>query len=171
MVCAELFEKIKDLSEIYLDVLEDVCNIESPTNYKEGVDKVGEYFIDMAIKHGWKVEVFEQEIAGNVVCITMNPDAENSPVSLSGHLDTVHPVGSFGTPAVKRDEHNMYGPGVMDCKGGAVAAWQWTPWISAVLKADLCSCCCKRMKKPVAQQVKRQLSIISAIKPKVLLHF
>lgn len=123
MVCAELFEKIKDLSEIYLDVLEDVCNIESPTNYKEGVDKVGEYFIDMAIKHGWKVEMFEQEIAGNVVCITMNPDAENSPVSLSGHLDTVHPVGSFGTPAVKRDEHNMYGPGVMDCKGGVVAAF------------------------------------------------
>ena len=123
MVCAELFEKIKDLNEYYLKVLEDVCNIESPTNYKEGVDKVGEYFIDMATKHGWKVEVFKQEIAGNVVCITMNPDAENMPVSLSGHIDTVHPVGSFGTPAVKCDEHNMYGPGVMDCKGGVVAAF------------------------------------------------
>lgn len=123
MVCAELFEKIKALNEYYLNVLEDVCNIESPTNCKEGVDKVGEYFIDLAKEHGWKVEVFEQPVSGNVVCITINPDAKNPPVSLSAHIDTVHPVGSFGTPAVKRDEHNMYGPGVMDCKGGAVAAF------------------------------------------------
>jgi len=35
----------------------------------------------------------------------------------------VHPVGSFGTPAVRRDEKRMYGPGVMDCKGGVVAAF------------------------------------------------
>lgn len=52
----------------------------------------------------------------------MNPDADGIPVSLSGHMDTVHPVGSFGTPAVHRDDKNMYGPGVMDCKGGIAAA-------------------------------------------------
>lgn len=123
MVCETLFKNISELNEYYLDVLEDVCNIDSPTSYKEGVDKVGEYFIDLAEKRGWKVEVFEQEVAGNVVCITMNPDAENPPISLSGHIDTVHPVGFFGTPAVRRDDKNMYGPGVMDCKGGVVAAF------------------------------------------------
>ncbi|MBQ7039820.1 MAG: M20/M25/M40 family metallo-hydrolase, partial [Clostridia bacterium] len=69
-----------------------------------------------------KTEVFEQEISGNVVCITLNPDAEGVPLCVSGHIDTVHPVGLFGTPAVKRDKENMYGPGVMDCKGGVVAA-------------------------------------------------
>ena len=123
MVCAELFKKINESNEYYLDVLEEVCNIESPTNYKEGVDKVGAYFTDMAEKRGWKVEVFDQESAGNVVCITMNPDVDNPPISLSGHIDTVHPVGAFGTPAVSRDDKNMYGPGVMDCKGGVVAAF------------------------------------------------
>jgi glutamate carboxypeptidase len=37
-------------------------------------------------------------------------------------MDTVHPVGSFGTPAVKMDEEKIYGPGVTDCKGGLAAA-------------------------------------------------
>jgi len=123
MVCEELFGKIDDLNQHYLDVLENVCNLESPTNCKEGVDAVGDYFIKMAEEHGWKIEVFKQKVAGNVVCITLNPDATRTTISLSGHIDTVHPVGSFGTPAVKRDSKNMYGPGVMDCKGGVVAAF------------------------------------------------
>ena len=36
-----LFDEIDRLYPDYLKVWEDVCNIESPTIYKEGVDKVG----------------------------------------------------------------------------------------------------------------------------------
>lgn len=122
MKCEHLFKKIDEMEEKYLDFLEDVCNIESPTDYKEGVDDVGNYFTKYANERGWKVEVFEQPISGNVVCITLNPDAEGKPISFSGHMDTVFPKGIFGTPAVRRDESCMYGPGVMDCKGGIVAA-------------------------------------------------
>lgn len=122
MICKRLFETIDELQEQYLDILEDVCNIESPTNYKKGVDEVGEYFINIAKRHNWETEVYKQEISGDVVCLTLNPDAKGAPVCVSGHMDTVHPVGLFGTPAVRRDEKNMYGPGVMDCKGGIVAA-------------------------------------------------
>lgn len=118
-----LFETIDELYEQYLSFWEDVCNIESPTDYKKGVDAVGEYFIAHAKKHGWAVEVMEQPVSGNVVCITLNPDAKAAPISFSAHLDTVHPVGSFGTPAVRRDAEKLYGPGVTDCKGGAVAAF------------------------------------------------
>lgn len=121
--CKMLFDKIDELYEKYLDIWEDVCNIESPTDYKEGVDKVAEYFIRMANKKKWNVEVFEHDVAGNVVCITMNPESKEMPITFSGHLDTVHPIGLFGTPAVRRDEENIYGPGVMDCKGGVVAAF------------------------------------------------
>ncbi len=118
----QLFEKIDELSERYLDILEDVCNIESPTDFKKGVDAVAKYFADMARARGWKTEVVEQEVAGDALCITLNPDAKKQPLSVSGHIDTVHPVGLFGYPPVRRDEKNMYGPGVMDCKGGVVAA-------------------------------------------------
>lgn len=122
MVCKEIFEKIDELYEKYLDVLEDICNIESPTLYKEGVDKVGAYFMKIAKEHGWEIEVSKQEVSGDAICITMNPEAKLEPVAVSGHMDTVHPVGAFGTPAVRRDEDNIYGPGVTDCKGGIVAA-------------------------------------------------
>jgi len=122
MQCEALFKKIDELNERYVNVLEDICNIESPTNCKAGVDAVGEYIIKMAESRGWKVEVFEQPISGNVVCLTLNADSEEAPLSVSAHADTVHPVGSFGTPAVRREEKKLYGPGAADCKGGLVAA-------------------------------------------------
>ncbi|MBO5789992.1 MAG: M20/M25/M40 family metallo-hydrolase, partial [Clostridia bacterium] len=99
-----------------------VCNIESPTDDKAGVDAVGAYFARWAEKLGFAVEVFKQPVSGDVVCITMNPKAPKPPICFSAHMDTVHPIGSFGTPAVTVDEAKIYGPGVTDCKGGAVAA-------------------------------------------------
>lgn len=123
MECEQLFKIIEDLEEKYLDILEHVCNIESPTDFKEGVDRVGAYFVQEAKRRDWAIEISKQEVSGDVVCITLNPEANGKPICVSGHMDTVHPVGSFGTPAVRRDSENMYGPGVMDCKGGIVAAF------------------------------------------------
>lgn len=123
MVCQELFRKIDELEQNYISVWEDVTNIESPTNCKTGVDKVGEYLAAMAYERGWKVERCVQEVSGDVLCITMNPDSKEAPISISGHIDTVHPVGRFGYPAVRRDAKKIYGPGITDCKGGVVAGF------------------------------------------------
>ncbi len=123
MELKEILSTIDSLEDKYLDTLENVCNIESPTLFKEGVDRCGQYFTDMATACGWQVEVCKQAVSGDAICITLNPDAEGTPVCVSAHLDTVHPVGLFGNPPTHRDDKNMYGPGVMDCKGGAVAAF------------------------------------------------
>ena len=40
----KLFETIDALFPTYLKVWEDVCNLESPTEDKNGVDQVGAYF-------------------------------------------------------------------------------------------------------------------------------
>ena len=119
----KIFETIDELYESYLDVWEDACNIESPSKYKEGVDAVGKYLSAIAEKKGWKVDTFYNDVSGNVVTITLNSNSDKKPLIISGHMDTVHPVGLFGTPAVRRDAEYMYGPGVTDCKGGAVAAF------------------------------------------------
>lgn len=116
----KVFSKIDELFNSYVSVLEDVCNIESPSDYKKGVDMVGEYCANIAKKIGLKVEVFPQEVSGNVYVFTMNENSKDSPISISGHMDTVHPVGSFGSPAVKIVGNKIFGPGVMDCKGGIV---------------------------------------------------
>ena len=119
----EIFDLVEKTSKEYIPVWEDVCNIESPTEYKEGVDKVGNYFADLARKHGWLVEFCKQDKVGDVVCITMNPEASEQPITFSGHMDTVYPVGSFGEAPVKFNDDKIYGPGVADCKGGVVAGF------------------------------------------------
>lgn len=122
MSCSKLFKKIDELNSQYIKVWEDVCNIESPTNYKVGVDAVGNYFISIAQKFGWKIEVLEQKVSGNAICITMNDNIKNlPPICVSGHIDTVQKLGSCGNPAVKIKDGIIYGPGTSDCKGGVVA--------------------------------------------------
>lgn len=123
MKCEKLLQMIDELYEEYLQVWEDVCSIESPTDDKEAVDAVGRYFADLAGKKGWLVETLPVEGAGNPLCITINPEVPGKSVVFSGHIDTVHPKGLFGFPVVRRDETKLYGPGVMDCKGGVVASF------------------------------------------------
>lgn len=122
MDATHIFSVIEELNTKYCDLWEKVCNIESPTELKQGVDAVGQVFIQIADQHQWTVEVLEQEIAGNAICITMNPASVERPIAFSGHIDTVYPLGTFPGPAVHRDEERIYGPGVIDCKGGVVAA-------------------------------------------------
>ena len=119
----KLFKTIESLEKDFIKVWEDVCNIESPTRHKEGVDAVGAYFAKMAKDRGYKVEVQPFKLSGDVVVITANADSKERPISFSGHLDTVHPLGLFGSPAVKIVGDRIYGPGVTDCKGGVVAAF------------------------------------------------
>lgn len=118
-----IFENIERLNKEYIDFLVEICNIESPTNSKEGVDAVGNLCIEKAKLNGWKVEIFKQTISGNCICITMNDQVNQKPISLSAHMDTVHPIGSFGTPAVHCEGDIIYGPGTADCKGGIAVAF------------------------------------------------
>ena len=120
--CEKLFKRIDDMEQEYVKILEEFCRIESPTDYKEGVDAASNYIVKKAEAFGWKIERQKQEVAGDCFCITMNPDATEAPVCLSGHVDTVHPVGLFKDPVVKYDGDKIYGPGVSDCKGGIVAS-------------------------------------------------
>ncbi len=118
-----LFEIIDSLEEEYIGFWADVSRLESPTSDKAGVDAVGAYFRRAAEKKGWHVTVHPEAVSGDAVAITLNPDAPGEPVCFSGHIDTVHPVGSFGPDPVKIEDGWIFGPGTVDCKGGAVAGF------------------------------------------------
>ena len=122
MEIAQIFSVIEELNGQYCDLWEQVCNMESPTEYKQGVDAVGQVFIQMARQRRWAVEILDLPTAGNPICITMNPGSTERPLALSGHIDTVYPLGTFPVPAVRWEAGRIYGPGVIDCKGGVVAA-------------------------------------------------
>lgn len=121
MYYQSIFDQIDALVPHYIKVWQECCTIESPTVNKAAVDACGQYFIDLAHQHGWQVEVCEQPVSGNAVCITMNPQSDAQPLALSGHIDTVHPIGLFGDTPVRIEGDKIYGPGVIDCKGSIVA--------------------------------------------------
>lgn len=116
-----VFAAVEQLEEKYIQVWQEMCSIESPSTFKEGVDAVGAYCIQKAKEMGWQVEKGSEPVSGDPVCITMNPNSKEAPLCLSGHMDTVHPVGAFGDLPVHIDQTHIYGPGVRDCKGGIVA--------------------------------------------------
>jgi len=95
-----LFNEVDKLYDKYLKVWEDVCNSESPTDFKEGVDRVGDYFVKMADDLGFKVEKYPQEVSGDVVVITLNPNINNaSKTILVKHPQTIIVAESFGFPS------------------------------------------------------------------------
>jgi len=119
----KVFQEIDSLNEKYIEFWKNVCDIESPTMDKVGVDAVGSYFEKRAAALGWKVERFSQPVSGDVLTFTMNADSDAAPVILSGHIDTVHPKGLFGYPPTRIEGDRIYGPGVTDCKGGLVGGF------------------------------------------------
>ena len=118
-----LVKVIDRMKDDYLKFWMDVVDCESPTDYKTGVDMCSNIFINKAKERGWKIDIQKQPVSGDAVCITLNPDAPGKPFCFSAHLDTVHPLGSFGTPAARIEGDKLIGPGVTDCKGGAVTAF------------------------------------------------
>lgn len=118
----KLFAQLERLESKYLPMWQEICEIESPTGCKSGVDAVADYCIRHAENMGWDVVRGHEEISGDPVCITMNSGNQMAPICLSAHMDTVHPVGAFGKPAVRIEGDRMVGPGVMDCKGNIIAA-------------------------------------------------
>ena len=112
-----VFSRIDELKDTFINIWKDVVEIESPTSYKEGVDKVNNYFVKYAQSQVWNYVKQVNDVAGDALCIIMNPKANQKPIAISGHMDTVHPVGSMKT-YIK--DGKIYGPGCTDCKGGLI---------------------------------------------------
>lgn len=51
-----------------------------------------------------------------------HPDQGKPGILVSGHLDTVHPVGTLTQNPWRREEGKIYGPGIQDMKGGNFVA-------------------------------------------------
>ena len=56
--------------------------------------------------------------AGSVRARLPHADAGKPGILVSGHMDTVHPVGTLEVLPFKREGDICYGPGIMDMKGG-----------------------------------------------------
>jgi len=96
--------------------------MESPPECKQQLDQVVTKIDTFCLQKGYMTTQVEFEYAGNFLRIDLPGDIAQCPIVLMAHLDTVHKIGAFGTPPVRMEGDTIFGPGVLDCKGGAVEA-------------------------------------------------
>ena len=114
-------EQIQSLYPKYVDLWVKLCNIESPSNYKAGVDQVGNTILEFTKDFGLKTEIIKLENCGNPIFLTLKGNKNNPPVCLTAHMDTVFPVGSLQKSPTKIEGDVLYALGSADCKGGIVS--------------------------------------------------
>ena len=105
----------------YLDDLKTIVDINSYTQNKQGVDKVGSYFDRWLDELGFEKTIYKRELIGEHRHYT-SQRSEGKKLLLLGHLDTVFPPKKFEN--FSEDEEWIYGPGVCDMKGGNIVALQ-----------------------------------------------
>jgi glutamate carboxypeptidase len=101
-----------------LERLRRLVELESPSADEAGLRAVAGDFAAELAATGAEVDTIDIEGLGEHVIGRLSGDAsESKPVLILGHLDTVHPVGTFDPPFRVADGR-AYGPGTFDMKGG-----------------------------------------------------
>ena len=110
--------------EEMLEKLKELVNLEGHFEEKENVEQARSWLQKELEAEGFVCRV--REVAPDRAGILIGILGENrpgKPVMFTGHVDTVHHKGSFGGDNPFRAENGMlYGPGVLDMKGGLIIA-------------------------------------------------
>ena len=117
----QAFQYIDNNVERYLDFLSKICSFEARAYDKATIDRMVDFITAFAQGEGLQVTRTPMEKCGDFLTVEINPGAEKAGL-LMAHMDTVFDKGVFGNPPVRREGNQMFGPGVIDCKGGIAIA-------------------------------------------------
>jgi glutamate carboxypeptidase len=102
-----------------LDTIQQLVEIESPSDLKAAVDRLSTVLASRFSELGGKVQLHRQEKFGNHLQINFAGATRNAkPVLLLGHMDTVYSVGTISKMKHSIAKGRVYGPGVLDMKAG-----------------------------------------------------
>jgi glutamate carboxypeptidase len=105
--CDEIVQSIKQLVEI-----------ESPSDVKQAVDRLGAVLAGRFGDLGGEVRVHPAEKFGNHLQIDFPGRSSGKPVLVLGHMDTVYPIGTISNMPCRLDQGRLWGPGALDMKSG-----------------------------------------------------
>lgn len=107
-----------------VQTLKKLVELESPTLDKKAVDACSESVVKEMASLGLKVKRMPQKEVGDFYLIEYSPaaKAEDKPILLLGHTDTVWPVGTLEKMPFYIEGDKIYGPGALDMKSGLVSA-------------------------------------------------
>ncbi len=100
-----------------LSLLWKMVEIESPSDDKAAVDRMGAFLAEAFERLGGQVTFYPQEAAGNHLKADF-AGGEGKPVLLLGHFDTVWPMGTLAKMPFRVEAGRAFGPGVYDMKAG-----------------------------------------------------
>lgn len=107
----------------YLDTLESLVRLESPTHDKAACDRLAGHLERLLEEEGWSVERHPREQAGDI--LEASVEGGDGPTTLVlTHYDTVWPLGTLERMPWRREADRVYGPGTCDMKAGIVSAMQ-----------------------------------------------
>lgn len=115
------FQKIEQQNGQAVQFLKEICSFEATAKEKAEIDRMADYIAACATDLGLYVKRTPFKQCGDFLTIDLDPAAAPGGVMLA-HMDTVHPKGAFGSPAVRIEGDRMIGPGSIDCKGGIAIA-------------------------------------------------
>ncbi len=102
-----------------LDTIQQLVEIESPSDLKAAVDRLSTVLASRFSEIGGKVHLHRQEKFGNHLQINFPGATRNAkPVLLLGHMDTVYSIGTISKMKYRVAKGRVFGPGVLDMKAG-----------------------------------------------------
>lgn len=116
-----VFDYIKTNKDRYLNFWANMCKLEGNSKDKDLVNTVVDYIENFAVSEGFSSKRYSFRDAADYLVIDANPDSEKGHIYIA-HSDTVFEKGDFGDIPVKISDGKIYGPGVIDCKGGIAVA-------------------------------------------------
>ena len=112
------FDFFSERRDEMVSTIRQMVEIESPSDNKAAVDRLGEYVASRFSAIGGRVEFHRVTDFGNHLQVNFEGASGRKPVLLLGHIDTVYPLGTLRSMPCKIDKGRLWGPGVLDMKSG-----------------------------------------------------
>lgn len=107
-----------------IKTIRQLVEIESPSDVKQSVDRLGTVLASRFAELGGRVLVHPAEKFGNHLQVEFKGRGprDQKPVLLLGHMDTVYPIGTISKMQCRVAKGRLFGPGVLDMKSGIALA-------------------------------------------------
>ena len=104
--------------EAMVETIRQMVEIESPTDNKPAVDRLGSWLAQKFDAMGGHSKFHRAADFGDHLQVDFAGRDRRKPVLLLGHMDTVYPLGTLANMPAEIRDGRLWGPGALDMKSG-----------------------------------------------------